>query len=172
MTFTTVARIREPYGRLSFTCFAIHPFSGAILAAVGGNKPVARPRRGIPRQTINFGYVREFAGANAEVQREIGNHYNLEHKATIRQVEFHRQLVYTLGTEDYVKIWDYLTVSVLFYRKTLTSKNYIQGSTETNNRHSQSGLPRKNGADRSGVDLLGLWGSRVSRSTTDYKRHL
>ena len=57
MKFTTIGRLRESYGRLSFTCFVFHP-SGSILAGVGGNKPVSRPRRGLPRQTINFGYIR------------------------------------------------------------------------------------------------------------------
>ena len=48
----------------------------------------------------------------------------MEHKATIRQVEFHRELVYTQGTEDYVKIWDYLTVWKKFQKNPNASRSF------------------------------------------------
>ena len=45
--------------------------------------------------------------------RDIGSAHNLEHKATVRQIEYHSGMILTLGTEDYIKIWDFTTVKKL-----------------------------------------------------------
>ena len=39
--------------------------------------------------------------------RDIGNNYALEHKATIRQIECQNGYIFTLGHEDYLKVWHY-----------------------------------------------------------------